>query len=327
MPLHPVFQHLIQLAQSAGRPAIADCTPPQLRASLDGSRAALGPGPAVGSVTEMHVPTRSGSVPARLYRPTDRAKGLIVYFHGGGWVCGSLDYYDGLARELVHHSSCALLLVDYRLAPEHRFPAGLDDAEDAIAWSFAARERLAGDAVPFVVGGDSAGGNLAIVALAALRQRVSCALQFLLYPVTDADFERDSYRLCSDGMPLTRADMRWFFEHYAPPGLWLTPRISPVRADDLSGMPPTWIATAEYDVLRDEGEDYARRLAEAGVMVQLHRAAGMTHGFAHFANLVPPVSELLQQLGQHVTSQCEDASLPAPDSLPTQEPRNDARNT
>lgn len=292
-------------ARAANRPALSGGSPQQARDLVASGRSALGAGPEVGKVSDITVPTRSGSLPARLFRSRNAEHGVAVYFHGGGWVCGTLDDYDILARNLVHYSDCAVLMVDYRLAPEFAFPAGLEDAEDAIAWAANEVETLTGKRLPLAVGGDSAGGNLATVALNNVRGKVDCALQLLLYPVTDANTERPSYIEHGEGLPLTRADMQWFFGHYAPKAMWDDPRISPLRHTALAGSPPAWIATAEYDVLRDEGEDYARRLKDAGVQVELRRVEGLAHGFARLSNLVEPVADLLKDAGAALKRHCD----------------------
>jgi len=296
---------MMDAARAANRPALSGGSPQQARDLVASGRSGLGAGPAVGDVSDFKIPMRSGSVPARLYRSQNAEHGLTVYFHGGGWVCGTLDDYDILARNLVHHSDCAVLMVDYRLAPEFAFPAGLEDAEDAITWAAKELETLMGKRLPLAVGGDSAGGNLATAALNSLRGKVDCALQLLLYPVTDANTERSSYIEFGEGLPLTRSDMQWFFGHYAPKALWADPRISPLQHPSLAGSPPAWIATAEYDVLRDEGEDYARRLKEAGVHVELRRVEGLAHGFARLSNHVEQVAELLQDAGAALKRHCD----------------------
>lgn len=296
---------MMDAARAANRPALSGGSPQQARDLVASGRSALGAGPEVGEVSDITVPTRSGSVPVRLYRSKNTEHGLAVYFHGGGWVCGTLDDYDILARNLVHYSECAVLMVDYRLAPEFVFPAGLEDAEDAIIWAARELETLVGKRLPLAVGGDSAGGNLATVALNNLRGKVDCALQLLLYPVTDANIERPSYIEHGEGLPLTRSDMQWFFGHYAPKALWADPRISPLQHPSLAGSPPAWIATAEYDVLRDEGEDYALRLKEAGVQVELRRVEGLAHGFARLSNHVEPVADLLHDAGAALKRHCD----------------------
>lgn len=284
---------MLAASRTAGRPGFHAGTPAQARSLLAESCAALGPGPGVGAVTSLAVPTRGGGVPARLFSPTAPARGRIVYIHGGGWVLGSLDDFETVARALAARSGFAVLLVDYRLAPEHPFPAGLQDVEDVVFWAADPRSRLPGRDGPLIVAGDSAGANLATVALAAPRARPDVALQLLFYPVADCDMDRDSYRAFADGLFLTRADMRWFYGHYAPEPLWADPRISPLRTPDLAGSPPAFVATAEFDVLRDEAEAYAGRLEKAGVSVALRRYAGLSHGFIRMINLVPAADRAL----------------------------------
>lgn len=226
----------------AGRPAISAGTPKDARDLTRASRPALGPGPQMAEVRELTIPTRAGSIAARLLLPKAQVSGLVGYFHGCGWVVGELDDYDSMARTLTARSNCALLMPDCRLAPEHPFPAALEDTEDAILCASQRIEVLAGALVPFVVVGDSAGGNLATVAVCALAQR---------------------------------GDMQWFFSHYAPPDRHQDPRISPLRQPALAGMPLTVVITAECGILRDEGETYAQRLAAAGVQVVARRIAGL----------------------------------------------------
>ena len=291
MSLHPALAGLLRTAREAGRPPFSACTPGEARMVFAASCAALGSGPEIGPVRELDIPTRSGAVPGRLLQPKGSPgvspAGLIVYVHGGGWVVGTLDDYATIARALVSRTGCALLMVDYRLAPDYPFPAGLEDVEDAIAWAAVNKAALVEPGRPLIVAGDSAGGNLATVALAAGRAggwAADVALQVLFYPVADCDMGTPSYGLSEDALFLTRADMLWFFRHYAPKASWADPRISPLRAPDLAGLPPAWIATAEYDVLRDEAEAYARRLEAAGVAVRLHRYERMGHGFVRMMN-------------------------------------------
>lgn len=311
MALHPVIQTMLDAARAAGRPALSAGSPDDARAMVAAGRVPLGPGPDHCSVEPLQLPSRAGGLAARLYRPHGGEHGLIVYAHGGGWVCGTLDDFDALARTLATQSGCALLLIDYRLAPEHPFPAGLDDVEDTLAW--ADREGMArlGQRLPLVVAGDSAGANLAFAAVLSARGRIAVTAQVGFYPVTDCDMARPSYRDFSDGMPLTRDDMRWFFQHYAAPAQWPDARISVLRTPDLRGSPATWIATAEYDVLRDEGEAYAARLREAGVAVEQVRVAGLPHGFARMFNLVDTARDAVHQAAAVMAAHVRAASDPS----------------
>lgn len=307
MTLHPFFAMMMESFAAAGRPALSDGTPEQSRALVAAGRAALGPGAEVGSISDLSIPTRSGAIPARLLLPKTAPAGLVVYLHGGGWVIGALDDYEVLARHLAALSGCAVLLPDYRLAPEHPFPAGLDDCEDALLFAAGKVAELCGGYVPLIVAGDSAGANLGTVAARRLRGRVELALQALLYPVTDCDFDRPSYRTHGEGLPLTRRDMLWFFDHYAPRAHHGDPDISPLRATDLSDLPPALIVTAEYDVLHDEGEAYAGRLAEAGVPVTQRCAAGLPHGFARLHNHVGAVDTEIRAVAAAIATACRQA--------------------
>lgn len=303
--MHPVIRAMLEKARAAGVPAIAAGTPEDARTLMAQMRIVLGPGVEVGARTELTISTRSGSIPGVLLMPRDRPIGLVTYLHGGGWVIGAPADYEVLARTLVAESGCALLLPDYRLAPECPFPSGLEDCEDAVLWSWHQRERLLGHAGPLVVAGDSAGGNLATAAAAALRERVDLAGQILIYPVTDADFDTNSYRDYGQGLPLTREDMRWFFEHYAPPVAWADPRITPLRSLPVRFMPPTVVVTAENDVLRDEGEAYAARLHAEGVEVMLRRYPGMTHGFIRYHDLVDVAGHAVGELARDLRRFCD----------------------
>lgn len=308
MPLHPFIDAMLKQLAAAGRPAVSAGTPEEGRAVVTASRAALGQGPEIGSVESLQMPSRAGSIEALLLKPEGVPAGLIVYLHGGGWVVGSPRDFEALARLIVARSGCAVLLPDYRLAPEHPFPAGLEDAEDALLFAAGDVEALCGKRVPLAVAGDSAGANLATVAARRLKGRVELAAQGLFYPVADADFDRDSYRDLSDGMPLSRADMIWFFDHYAPRARQGDPNISPLQAADLAGLPPTLIITAEYDVLRDEGEAYARKLKAAGVPVVLRRAESLTHGFARLHNHVDLAERAVGEMAEAIALACRKAS-------------------
>lgn len=255
-------------------------------------------------VKEFEVPVRSPSMlRARLYLPDAELEGAIVFLHGGGWVLGELDDYDVLARSLAAATNCALVMPDYRLAPDHRFPAGLDDADDTI--QYVARGGLPQlRDLPLVVVGDSAGGNLATVAAMRLRNKVQIALQVLLYPVTDYNPDTESYKSNDFHYGLTAADMEWFFAHYAGKQVRTQPEISPLRASDLSGMPPAVIVTAEHDVLRDEGRDYANALRAAGVPVVYRCVDGMIHGFMRMQNLFDVPRAELQFIAKEIRAAC-----------------------
>jgi acetyl esterase len=283
---------LEQMAAAGGKP-LHESSPEEARELGKAIAAMAGPSPVMGRVEDLDVPGPDGDVPVRVIVPRQGARGVVVYLLGGGWVIGSIDEYEILARKLAERTSCAVVLVEYRLAPEHRYPAAVSDSWAGLQWADAHRADIAGRAdVPLIVAGDSAGGNLAAVMAQRARDRggPDIALQVLVYPVTDADFETPSYRDPENALILTREAMVWFWDHYLPDASRRAePDASPLRADSLAGLPPAVVLTAEHDVLRDEGEAYAKRLEEAGVPVDFRRHAGQTHGF--FQILMLPGSE------------------------------------
>ena len=207
---------------------------------------------------------------------------VLVYFHGGGWVLGNIESHEGICRSLANAGGVIVVTVDYRLAPEYRFPAAADDAYAATLWAAEYAAEFSGDPGRIAVGGDSAGGNLAAVACLMARDkgRPHLTFQVLLYPITDYHINNQSYTAYADGYFLTRGEMAWYWEHYVEKeDDRRHPYASPSWAADLSGLPPALIITAEFDVLRDEGEAYARQLEAAGVSVKLSRYHGMIHGF------------------------------------------------
>ena len=287
---------LEQLGEAGGKP-LNECTPQEVRALGPVWAEFNGPAPEMERVEEHTVPTPDGQVPIRVLVPTPQPLGVVVYYHGGGWVAGSIDESDTMARKLAERTSCAFVLVEYRLAPEHPYPAAVDDSYAALEWVGNHRGDIAGHDAPLMVAGDSAGGNLAAVTALRARDRggPDIALQVLIYPVTDADFSRPSYDDSGAGpysdQLLAREDMAWYWDHYLPdPSRRADPDASPLRAADFSGLPPAVILTAEHDVLRDEGEAYAEALQAAGVPVEFKRYPGQMHGF--FTTLALPGSEL-----------------------------------
>ena len=276
MELHPQAQAVLDDMAALGHPPIVDVSPPEAR---DIRRAHVQP-----SATDVHEvrDVDAGGVPARLYRPSgEEGLGLLVYFHGGGWVVGDLDTHDATARALAAESGHAVLTVHYRLAPEHPFPAAYDDALAVMRWAAEHAPELGCDPAKLAIGGDSAGGNLS-AAVAPLAP-VPLRFQLLVYPVTDLRCNTSSYDEHSEGPYLTRASMEWYIGHYlcGAEGSADDPRVSPILADDtfLARSPPTYVITVETDVLRDEGEAYAARLEAAGVPTTLRRYEGMFHGF------------------------------------------------
>jgi acetyl esterase/lipase len=258
--------------------------------------AMYGPGPQMARVFERVLGDADNQFTVRVFVPRGESRAVIVYYHGGGWVIGSLDEYDTLARILAERTRAAVVLVDYRLAPEHRFPAAVDDAQSALVWAFEHREELSVRDAPVVVAGDSAGGNLATVAArhAHLDGLGEVAAQVLVYPVTDSEFDTSTYGDPDNQLLLNRDSMVWFWDNYAPdPASRTNPDASPLRAVDLTGLPPAIVATAEFDVLRDEGEAYAARLRDAGVPVEHRRFDGQMHGFFAMVNVLPGSAEAI----------------------------------
>jgi acetyl esterase len=240
-------------------------------------------------VETLSLPGPAGPLAARLYVPPGDTTPcpLLVYYHGGGWVIGDLDTHDAVCRFLAREAAVRVLSVEYRLAPEHVFPAAADDAEAAFRYAHAEAAALGADPRRIGVGGDSAGGNLAAVVAQRLRGGPAPAFQLLFYPVTDLSKKHPSYRLFSNGFFLTEPQMDWFRNHYlAHERDAQDPSASPLLAKDVSGLAPAHVVTAGFDVLRDEGEAYAARLREAGVAVTLTRHPGQIHGFCNLASLL-----------------------------------------
>jgi acetyl esterase len=249
-------------------------------------------------VEELELPGPAGPIRGRFYTPPG-AEGLaplLVYFHGGGWVIGDLETHDDPCRFLAANSGAKLLSVDYRLAPEHPFPAAAEDAFAAYEWAAANAERLGVETGRIAVGGDSAGGNLAAAACLTARESGGPlpAMQLLIYPVTETAGTAESRRTFAEGFLLTRADMDWFEERYLPPSVDREdPRVALLNATDLSGLPPAYVAVAGFDPLRDEGIAYAERLREAGVRIALRRHAGLTHTFANLTAICPSARQAM----------------------------------
>jgi acetyl esterase len=277
-------QLLLRMQQLAKVPPMSQGTPEQARRHLDDGTLVVS-GPPISGINVRDV--RIDTVRARLYTPEGLAEGspLLVFYHGGGFVLGSLDSHDNTCRFLAKHAQVRVLSVDYRLAPEHPFPAGVLDAVAAFKYAHAHARELGADPAAIAVGGDSAGGNLAAVTayLTVQEGGPKPAYQLLFYPTTDATVRTRSQELFSERFLLTQEDMDWFMAHYAASEEDKhDPRYSPMLAPDLSGLPPAYIATAGFDPLRDEGEAYAARLRSAGVPVVLSRHADLIHGYANF---------------------------------------------
>ena len=316
MPLDRQVELLLQQAARAGGTPMHLQSPDEARATMLAQSAALGKPEAVAKVENRTVPGRDVDIPLRIYTPA--AEGPLpglVFFHGGGWVIGSIDTHDNLCRSIANAASCVVVSVEYRLAPEHKFPAGIEDAYSATCWTAEHADRLGIDRQRIAVGGDSAGGNLAAVVslMARDRQGPRLALQVLLYPITDRDLDTPSYLKYADGYLLTRDGMAWFWNHYLPEGVSPhLPYVSPLRAEDLRNLPPALVITAECDPLCDEGNAYAKRLEEAGVPVTLSCYPGMIHGFVRRNRLLDHGQRGLEQVaaalrGMASTAECSSS--------------------
>jgi acetyl esterase len=281
MPLHPQTQALLDELAKAGAFDLTTLPPDAVREVYRQMSAARSEVP-VGAVADRTIPGPHGPIPIRVYTPGSASGAAIVYYHGGGWVIGGIDTHDPTCRALANAAGTTVVSVDYRLAPEHKYPAAAEDCYAALRWIAEYGRELGVDPSRLAVAGDSAGGNLAAVTALLARERRGPALRFqlLIYPVTDHRFDTASYRDNAEGFMLTTKQMQWFWNHYLERSdQGDEPSASPMRAKDLAGLPPALVITAEYDPLRDEGEAYALRLREASVPAELMRYAGQIHGF------------------------------------------------
>jgi acetyl esterase len=286
MALHPQAKALLDFLASAGAPPIEQLPLSEARAVRSEMIESGGPEEPVAEVQNRTVPGPGGPIPVRLYRPVKKdTLPALVYFHGGGFVICNLDTHDRQCRALANASGCAVISVDYRLAPEHKYPAAVEDAYAATKYVAEHAAEFGVDPNRIAVGGDSAGGNLATVVSLLSRDRGGPRLKFqlLVYPMVDFYDQSPSMQHYSKDYFLTREGMDWFTESYLPNReAGLEPSASPTNATDLRGLPPAMVLTAECDPLRDQGEAYARKLQGAGVAVELKRYEGMFHPFFQF---------------------------------------------
>jgi acetyl esterase len=302
MPLDPAVRRWLDDVYGGPYTPMHELTVEQARRQMLAASELLGLGEAVAAVDDLVADGPSGPIPVRLYRPLpDDAAPLpvVVYFHGGGWVLGSIATHDAYCRSLANASGWAVASVDYRLAPEHPFPTPLEDAFAATRWIARQAQQLQLDPQRLAVAGDSAGGNLAAAVTLASRARRGPAIdrQALLYPITDCRFDGPSYQSNAEGYHLTRATMIWFWRHYLEDADEAdNPYAAPLRADSLAGLPPALVMTAEFDPLLDEGEAYARRLIESGVPTRLSRYDGMIHGFVRRLKEWQQADDALQEV-------------------------------
>jgi acetyl esterase len=316
--LHPQARALLDLMQEKGVPPTHTLTPAAARAAYRDRRSYLQPAPPeVASIRTFAMPGPGGELPLRLYRPLGSAPDallpVLVYYHGGGWTIGDLETHDTLCRELANGAGCAVTAVDYRMGPEHRFPAAVDDANAALRWIHANAATLKLDGSRIAVGGDSAGGNLAAVAAIAARDGGGPALAFqlLIYPATDMRRVAKSHETNGQGYLLTRDTIAYFRGHYVNDDRddldW---RASPLLAGNLAGLPPAFILTAGYDPLRDEGLQYAQRLTEAGSRASLVCFERMIHGFILMGRVLDEASTAVQLCAAQLRQALQSRATP-----------------
>ncbi len=304
--LDPQILKVLDAAAAAGTPPVPELTPEQVRANLAASFEAL-----FGEREEVHAveDADADGVPVRIYRPVETGdpSTALVYFHGGGFVAGSVDVYDPLTRAIANRAGCVVISVDYRLAPEHRFPAAVDDAWTATKWVTSRAAELGLDELKIGVGGDSAGGTLAAIIARRTRDHgIALATQLLVYPITAHDLNTPSYSLFSDGYLLTRAAMEWYWKQYLGESDGSeNPDVSPAAERDLRRLPRAIIVTAEADVLRDEAEAYAQRLFLATVETEGYRYDGMVHGFLRMTGVVDRSNQALDEICESLKAALE----------------------
>jgi acetyl esterase len=299
--LHPQAQALMRLMQERGVPATHTLTPADARAFYRERRTFTQPEPPeVAAVRDFEARGPAGPIPLRSYRPAgsraDAALPVLVYYHGGGWVIGDLDTHDVLCRQLCNQSGCAVIAVDYRLAPEHRFPAATDDAIAAARWVHANAAALKLDPARIAVGGDSAGGNLAAVVALAARDAgdLPVAFQLLVYPATDQRRGWPSHTTNGQGYLLTKESMDYYHDHYLDASQDLDWRASPLLHPNHAKLPPAFVLTAGYDPLRDEGLQYAHALSAAGSRAALVNFERQVHGFILMGRVIDEANVAVQ---------------------------------
>jgi acetyl esterase len=287
--LDPRVEAWLRQMEQQDAPPLETLTPRQVREAANAAARELPGAPeAIANVENLDIPSPAGQIPVRIYTPQGSGPfPILAYFHGGGWVFCNLDTHDNVCRSLANGAGCVVVSVDYRLAPEHKFPAAVEDAYAATQWGADNAVRINGDPTRIAVGGDSSGGNLAAgVSLMAKDQKgPSLMYQLLVNPATNlASLDTDSYREFAEGYGLRRTEIEWYRDHYLESEEdWRHPYASPLLADDLNGLPSVFVITGEFDALRDEGEAYAQRLKQAGVPVICIRCSGMIHFGFHWA--------------------------------------------
>ena len=291
MPLLSEYRTLLDQLVEADAPPLTEMPIEAARAMFRVAQPTR-PDIAVGNVIDRRIEGRNGSIPIRIYSPNGSGPfPVAMMFHGGGWVIGDLETVDAQSRQVCNQVGCVVVAVDYRLAPEHRFPTAAEDCYDATEWTYENASEINAEPTRLAVAGDSAGGNLAAVVAQMARDKDGppIVFQLLVYPVTNGHvFETDSYRENSEGYMLTADSMHWFWDHYAEAGDRSNPYASPLCSPDLSNLPPAFIQVAEFDPLRDEGLQYAEALIAAGVEARSQCYEGFIHGFFSHFDTVPP---------------------------------------
>ena len=314
MPLDPQAQAVIDAVNDLGLPALWEVTPEQAR--INAASRPRPVGPQVAAVADRNIPGPDGDVPVRIYTPEGTGPfPILVWYHGGGWVIGDLESADPTARHLCKGAGCVVVSVDYRLAPETKFPGPAEDCYAATLWSVNNAASLNADASRLAVGGDSAGGNLAagISLMAADRGGPAIAHQLLVYPVTERNYDTPSYSQNAEGFLLARDAMIWYWDAYlADEADASNPYAAPMNAESLAGQPPALVITAEFDPLRDEGEAYGRRLQEAGVDTTISRYDGMIHGFFGMVGIMDKSGQVMEEATAALRAAFTGAGVPAP---------------
>ncbi len=302
MPLDPQVKVILDTMSALAMPNLSEVPPEVMRQAFEEQGRERPEGEPVGKVVERQIPGAEGEILVRVYTPFGSGPfPVLTFFHGGGFVLCNLDSHDSTCRALTNAAQCVVVSVDYRLAPEAPFPAAPEDCYAATCWVAENARELDADPERLAVGGDSAGGNLAAVVALMARDRGGPALvhQLLIYPVTDYAFDTPSYKENAEGYFLTREMMQWFWGHYLKTEAdGVQPLASPLRADDVSNLPPANVITAEFDPLRDEGEAYAARLLASGVATELIRYDGMIHGFFGMTDALDRAKEAVAQSGR-----------------------------
>ncbi|MCH8162448.1 MAG: alpha/beta hydrolase [Chloroflexi bacterium] len=304
MPLHPAVKTLLDQVAAQNSGTLSDQGVEMVREGYVVARGFLSEKPDIANVEDRAIPGPAGDIPVRIYTPAGQGPyPILVYYHGGGWVIGSIETHDGISRAYANAAGCIVVNVDYRLAPEHKFPAAADDAFAALNWVADHAVEFDGDPSRIAVGGESAGANLAAVVaqLATEAGGPALAYQILAYPVTNLAFDTESYETNADGYFLTQESMRWFWSLYLnDESEGADPKASPLLREDVSGLAPGIVIAPEFDPLRDEGIAYGKRLQGAGVDFEVWVADGMIHEFLGMTNILPESKAAIERIAANL---------------------------